>query len=576
MPDGTVLAAPTVLAADMPVTPTGPLSGRWRTVAGGGRGDSTDQKNERFTVGAKGTVAGWDFDTAFSYSKNDGTISFGSGQYSYARLAPILASGAVNVFGAQDATSLAALNSAALSGPENSATSTVKELDARITRDVAQLTYGTMGVALGASFRQENLDQVSYPVLASGDVVGGNGPVEGVSGGRKVTGLFAETNVPLYKDLEADLAVRYDKYKNDFGTEFSKVSPKLSLNYKVSNQMSLRGSYAQGFRAPSLYDNLYPFVSGNNTNGNYNDPIRCPGGVPIASKNPVGAIQDECAIQLPTATQGNPNLQPEKSKQFSLGVVFQPTANFSGSLDYWDIKIDNAIDQMSELTPFSNPVAYQNSFYRYDPAQFPGGWVDDGKQTGAIKGSTNPDFPLAYVYLPKVNTGKFFAAGWDLNLNWKQKVENIGNFGVNFDGTLFTKHGYQYQGSPEVSDLGGYQDFGPAPRFRSALTGTFARGPWNSSLTYNYTAGYKDFTDGTLVGAANYPASRDVSAFETWDATLGYHGIKNLDLTFGIKNLMDREPPSTRTTLNFQTGYDAQFANALGRTFYLRAKYKFW
>jgi iron complex outermembrane receptor protein len=574
--DGTTLPAGSVLAADTPVTPVGNLSGTWRTVAGGGRTDITEQSNSRFIVGAKGNVMGWDYDTAFTYSKNEGTVYYGPGKFSYTKLTPLLASGQINVFGSQDATSLAALNSALLTGPENTATSINKEVDFKVSKEIAQLTYGAVGLAFGASYRKEELNQFSYPVQASGDEVGGAGPVLGVVGDRKVYGVFTEASIPLYKDLEAQVAARYDDYKNGFGTEFSKLSPKLSLNYKPSNAVLLRGSYAQGFRAPSLYDNLYPFVTGNNTNGNFNDPIRCPNGVPIQSKNPVGALQDECAVQLPTATSGNTDLKPEKSKQFSLGIVFQPTASFSGSVDYFDIKIDDAINQMSEQTPFGNPTAYANNFYRYDPAQFPNGWVDDGKQTGAIKGSTNPDFPLAYVLLPKFNTGRFFAAGWDVNLNYKTKAENIGNFSLNFDGTLFTKHGYQYAGSDEVSDLGNYKDFGPAPRFRGALTGAFARGPWNASVTYNYTGGYKDYTDPSLVGTTNYPADRDVSAYETIDATLGFRGIKNLEIVGGVKNLMDRDPPSSRTTVNFQTGYDAQFTNPLGRTFYIRAKYKFW
>jgi len=574
--NGTVLPAGTTLTSDTVVTPTGPLKGTWRTVAGGGRTDITDQSNARFIIGAKGTVAGWDYDTAFSYSKNTGTVYYGPGKFSYAKLTPLVSAGAINVFGPQDAASLAALNGALITGPELTATSINKEVDFHVSKEIMQLPYGGLGVAFGASARNEDLNQFSYPIQASGDEVGGNGPVLGVVGGRKVYGLFGEANIPLYKDLDVNFATRYDDYKNDFGTEFSHVSPKISFTFKPVSSVLLRGSYAKGFRAPSLYDNLYPFVSGNNTNGNFNDPVRCPGGVPITNVNPVNAIQSECAVQQPTATSGNTNLKPETSKQFSLGIVWQPSANFSGSLDYFDIKIDNAINQMSEQTPFNDPVTYANNFYRYDPAAFPNGWVDDGKQTGAIKGSTNPNFPLAYVLLPKFNTGKFFASGWDVNLNYKAKIENIGNFGVNFDGTVFTKHGYQYDGSPEVSDLGSYQDFGPAPRFRYVLTGTYNRGSWNASLTQNYTSKYNDYTDQSLVGTTNYPANRDVAAYKTWDATLGYRGFKNLELVGGIKNMFNTDPSASRTSVNFQTGYDAQFSNPLGRMLYIKAKYKFF
>ena len=114
------------------------------------------------------------------------------------------------------------------------------------------------------------------------------------------------------------------------------------------------------------------------------------------------------------------------------------------------------------------------------------------------------------------------------------------------------------------------------PRYRHALTFTYGRGPWNASLTHNYTAGYKDFVNQASLGNVNYPADRQVAAYETLDAQIGWMGLKNLQLVAGVKNLFDRDPPSSRTEANFQTGYDASFTNPLGRTYYLRARYKFF
>jgi iron complex outermembrane receptor protein len=570
MPNGTVLTAPTVLAADMAVTPTGNLTGTWRTVAGGPRTDLTEAENRRFVVGAKGNVAGWDYDTALTYGKNEVSIFFGPGKFSYAKLTPLVNAGEINVFGSQDATSLSKLLGAQITGFENGGTSTSTEWDLKVSREIFQLPAGGVGLALGTSVRKEKLDQVSSPTLASGDEVGGSGEVLGVTGDRKVYGLFGEMIVPVVKGLEANLAARYDKYKNGFGTTFDNISPKVGLTYRPDNQTMIRASAARGFRAPTLYDNLIP-NSLNNTSSNFSDPIRCPGGVPINSKNPVGELQDECNVQLDVRNGGNRNLEPEKSKQFTLGIVFQPTPSLSGSVDYWNVKIDKAINPMSENTPFGNPTAYVNQFWRYDP-------VNDPNKQHPIQGSTNPDFPLAFVDLPRVNTGKFFAAGWDFNLNYRKKTE-FGTFGANLDGTLYARHGYQYQGEQEVSDLGAYEDFGPVPRYRQMLTFTWNLGAWNASLTHNYTDGYQDFTNDGAIGDG-YPAQRKVAAYKTIDATVGWKApamsyVKNLTATFGIKNLLDTDPPSSRTEANFQTGYDATFTNPLGRTFYFRINYKF-
>ncbi len=571
--NGTTLPVGTVLANDITVTPTGPMSGTWRTVAGGGRTDITDTKTTRFVVGADGTFAGWDYKTALTTSTNKGDISFGPGQFSYAKLTPLVNSGEINVFGSQDATSLAKLLSAQLTGLEQSAKSTSTELDFRMSREIFQAPAGGVGFAIGASARKEKLEQTSYDVLASGDQVGGAGPIPSVTGDRKVYGLFTEFEIPIVKNLDLNLAARYDDYKNGFGTSFNNISPKASLSFRPIKDVLLRGSVGKGYRAPTLYENLRPFTSGNNTNANWSDPIRCPGGVPI--NNSVGTLQDECAVQQPTALEGSKSLKPEKSDQYSLGIVFSPMADLTIGVDYWDVKIKQAIAQKSEIQVLGQPTTYKDFIYRYDPALFPNGWVDDGNATGAIKGSTNPNFPIAYVYLPYDNTAKFFAAGLDFNLQFKQKLGAYGNFGFALDGTYYTKHGYQNFGEASVSDIGAYKDFGPVPRWRHALTLSYGIGSWNGSLTNNYSGGYKDYINAANVGATNYPEIRQVKAYSTLDTQISWTGIKNLNLVVGVKNLLDQDPPSSRTETNFQTGYDATFTNPIGRAYYLRVGYKF-
>ena len=570
--DGTLLPVGTLLPADIVVTPIGAVSGTWRTVAGGGRTDISDDTMDRFLVGAKGTLMGWDYETALTSSKSDGTISFGPGKFSYAKLTPLVSSGAINVFGSQDAASLAALNSALLSGPQQSAISKAMEFDFRMSRDIFTMEAGPVGFAAGFSYRKEELAQISYPVLASGDEVGGAGAIPGVTGDRKVMGLFAEVNFPIAKNLDLTLAARYDDYKNSFGTKFNNLSPKASLRFQPMKELLVRGSYGQGYRAPTLYENLRPQTTGNNTNGNWSDPIRCPGGVPI--NNSVGTLQDECDIQQPTSLEGNRNLKPEKSTQYSVGLVFSPMANFTASLDYWDLAISDAILQKSEIQVLSSPAQFKDNIFRYDPAAFPNGYNNE-IGAGVFKGSVNPAFPIAYVYLPYDNTGKFFAAGVDLNAQYRLKLESIGTVGINLDGTLYTKHGYQYTGADTVTDLGKYKDFGPTPRWRHALTFAYSTGDWNASVTNNFTASYKDYTDPSAVGA-KYPADRDVAAYSLWDGQVGWKGIKNLDVVLGVKNIMDTDPPSSRTSKNFQTGYDAQWTNPLGRAYYVRLKYKFF
>lgn len=574
MPNGTTLAAATVLANDMAVTPTGPIRGNWRTVAGGGRSDITETTTDRLLIGAKGTLAGWDYDTAVTYSRNKGEIFFGPGKFSYAKLQPLLVSGEINIFGPQDAKSQALLDSALLTGErQQAADSKSTEFDLRVTRELFEMAGGPMAVALGVNLRKESLNQVSDPVLESGDEVGGSGAIPTVKSGRKVYAVFGEVNLPVVKDLEVNFAARYDKYKNDFGTSFNNFSPKASVRFQPMKDMVLRGSVAKGYRAPTLYENLRPLTTSNNTAANWSDPIRCPNGKPITDTiNPVGDLVDECTVQLQSGTSGDRNLRPEKSTQFSLGAAFSPVKDATLGVDYWYVQIKDPIVAKSEIQVLSNPTAYKDYIYRFDPSKddnVPGGYNQP------IKGSQNKDFPIAYVYLPYENTDKTFASGLDFTGQMRWKTAGFGSFGVNFDGTLFLKHGYQYTGLSQVSDLGKFKDFGAAPRWRHALTGSWSAGMFDVSVTNTYTHSYEDYTDPS-VDDPSYPLVRKVGSYSIWDLRVGVRPTKALTLTAGIKNLLDKEPPSSRNSLYFQTGYDPTYTNPIGRQFYGRVTYKFF
>lgn len=573
MPNGTTLTAPLVLAADMPVTPTGAIRGNWRTVAGGGRSDITETQTDRLLLGARGTAAGWDYDTAVVFSRNKGEIFFGPGKFSYAKLQPLLISGDINIFGPQDAQSQAKLDSALLTGRQQAAESKSTEFDFRVSRDLMEMAGGPLAMALGVNYRDEKLNQISEKVLETGDEVGGSGPIPGVTGSRKVYGVFGELNVPVIKDVEVNLAARYDNYKNGFGTSFNSFSPKASVRYQPVRDLVVRASVAKGYRAPTLYENLRPLTTGNNTSGNWSDPIRCPGGTPITDTiNTVGDLVDECQVQLATGVEGNKNLRPEKSRQFSAGLVFSPLKDMTVGVDYWNVEIKDPIQPKSEIQVLSDPNTFKNYILRFDPSKaddVPGGFNQP------IAGSQNKDFPIAYVYLPYDNNGKFYASGVDFNAQYRFK-SSVGTFGVNFDGALFVTHGYQYSGGAKVSDLGKFKDFGAAPRWRHSLSGSWSTGMFDAVLTNNYTHSYDDYTDPASVNTTDYPAQRTVKAYMTWDAQFAVKPTKALTLTAGIKNLLDKDPPSSRNSLYFQTGYDATYANPVGRQFYGRLNYKFF
>jgi iron complex outermembrane receptor protein len=66
-----------------------------------------------------------------------------------------------------------------------------------------------------------------------------------------------------------------------------------------------------------------------------------------------------------------------------------------------------------------------------------------------------------------------------------------------------------------------------------------------------------------------------VASYTTWDTYASWEALKGLNLTFGVRNLFDREPPLSYQTTTFQAGYDPRYTDPAGRTMYLRATYNF-
>jgi iron complex outermembrane recepter protein len=122
----------------------------------------------------------------------------------------------------------------------------------------------------------------------------------------------------------------------------------------------------------------------------------------------------------------------------------------------------------------------------------------------------------------------------------------------------------QPDGAPlDVSSLG------VIPRWKHALTLGWQQGAWGASVTQNYYHGYRDAND--LNGDKHL-----VPGQALYDAQATYSGIRNLKLTLGARNILDKAPPLfIGNGSSFQFGYDPTMYDARGRFIYVTAGYKF-
>jgi len=297
--------------------------------------------------------------------------------------------------------------------------------------------------------------------------------------------------------------------------------------------------------------------------------VLCPGGDTTKSPNPAR----DCGTQFQQLQGGNTGLTAETSKAWTLGMVLQPTPQFSFGFDYWKYKIKDSISTIGEQSIFADPTKYAGLFVRCSQAT--------PVQQNAIGACQNPGpvDPLAYVINTFLNLGDVKTSGIDLQANANSGPTSSGRFNLSYRGTYITK--YEFQVEPRgtwFNPLGAYnaQFAGPVIRYQQVVTLGWELGPWSTLVSNRYLNGYKDQnSQGAPFNVAPFN-TRSVGEYSVFDVSVSYTGIKGMTLQAGLLNAFDTDPPFTNQVGRFQArGYDDRFANPLGRTYQVSARYEF-
>ena len=529
----------------------------WRAIPAGRRTDEATSDAARAVVGMKGLVLDWDYNVGLSYNWNKAVDRYTDGWVYESKLLPAMFTGLINPFGPQTAAGQALLDSTKITGVVRDATGRVPTVDARVTKELTRMPAGPLGIALGVEVRQEKFVDDPKSVLASGDVLGGGGNQSHEEGSRNVKALYAELSVPIVRTLEGQMAVRMDRY-SDFG---STTNPKVGLKWTPIRELGFRGAYNKGFHAPSLFDLHGPQIRSNTAN-THDDPARCPGGVPV---NPATQALD-CNVQQDSRIGGNTDLQPEKSKQFSLGMIAEPWRAASVTVDYYNIERSNTISTLSDDLVFSDPAKYSALIVRG-----PGAPGDPAGTPGVID----------YIDLRTLNLGKIKTNGLDVSFRAQTPRFAFGTLKFGLQGNRVLKYQYQVEkDGPYSNNLGLFafvndgngSTYRIIPTWRHYATATWELQDWALTLANSYTSSYRDAN-------ANQPPSppqdNKVSAYRLWDLFATFTGEKNLTLIVGVRNLFDRDPPFSNQGQTFQVGFEPKFADPAGRSIFGKLIWKF-
>jgi iron complex outermembrane recepter protein len=513
----------------------------YRAAPAGNRVNDNENMQKRLSAGMKGVVAGWDYNTAFTFARAEDNLTY-TGYVHEGRFRDALASGNLNPFGPNDAAGEALLQGVKMEGPMRESTSTTTQIDGKISRELGRLGGGAMGIALGFDLRREKIEDT--PVnddYRQGLHVGGEGTVPNVSADRTVSAVFGEMVFPITRALELSAAVRYDHY-DDVG---SKTNPRVSMRWQPNPQVLTRASYGTGFRAPSLWDlNSPPAFS--NTANQVNDP-----GCPQAL---IDAVDPRCVqTQLTTRLSSSPDLKPETSKQWSAGIVLEPRQNFSIALDYWYIEKEDNIGVLTGDTILANPddLTLYNRF--------------------ANRFVRNAAGTTLYVDQPAENLGGLKTAGWDLDVRARFPGLGAGTLGMSFAGTYITKYELQnFKDGPFTSYLGNSFNGGlQYPRWTHVAAMDYSTGPWIFTLEQTFSMGWTEaFQDG---GTHKIPSVSRINL------AMVFQGIRNMKFKLGARNVLDHIPPFTDVSSNgsHAQGWANSVADPRGRVWYGSFTYTF-
>ncbi|MDR2214480.1 MAG: TonB-dependent receptor [Nevskiaceae bacterium] len=539
--------------AETPFQP-GMIWVQWRGGPTGPRGDDNISLQHRALLSFQGSAGAWDYQTGVSWNRTTTDSKLIRGYGDGDRIAEGIISGIINPHGEQDAAGAAYLEASLLPGLLQFGRGTMTTADARIGNNALGDWFSAgrqVAFAFGAEYRHENFLNAANTEYAA-LVVSSTGvdPTSFSAGKRNIWATYAEVNIPLHSTLDLTLAGRYDHY-SDFGDT---TNPKVSLRWQPLRQLVIRTAASTGFRAPSLYD-LYASQAFTNT-GSVTDPLTCPGGVGSGTAGP----PNFCNIQLTQLLGGNTELKPEKSKSFSVGGVVEPASNLSFSADYWFIQIQDMINSIPVATILD--PANQSWSAQYIHRNASNAISDQPSQCNI----SNSPF-CGYIDSRLQNPGGLITDGVDLNFKWAIRTD-VGQFRVNYDSTWVRRYDYQdYPEGPWNVNVGAYVGDGPVFRWKHQLTGNWQGEKFSAGATLHHKSGYADDPSG------EYPDNH-VKSFTTVDVFAGWQSpIEGLGFTFGIKNLMDKDPPLTGQGLVFQSGYDPRYYDPIGRVFYGRVNY---
>ncbi|HEX6375042.1 MAG TPA: TonB-dependent receptor [Allosphingosinicella sp.] len=502
----------------------------------------------------------WDVNAVYGRNKAEQTVLGNINAANLARaLGPVAACTApcvpFNIFGGAGSITEAQYNYVAFE-QNDSSRQNLWDFSANLSGSLFELPGGPLGFAVGVEHRDQKGRFDPDEIVAAG--LGSDIPALPTAGSYDVDEAYLELRLPLLREtpffhrLELSGAVRF----SDYSTSGSTTTLKGTVNWQPIEDLLFRGSWAEGFRAPTIGE---LFGTPSRFDQEVVDPCSAIGGVIpaavaancIADGVPANGSYVQANPQLPVVTGGNQDLDPETSESWVFGAVFSPSfiPRFSVEANYFDIRVDGAI-QAIDAELLLNRCAEEGDDLSCDAI--------DRSASGAV----------TQIRGLLQNIASIETNGLDVTLNYRTGETGIGRFGLFWTNTFLFNYRVTVPSTAGVTliDREGTEQGSPDqafPKWKSTavLDWTMNDG-FGASLTGRYIKGV-DEADGNHMDSRLYTDLQLRWEPEHW---------KGFGFALGANNLFNVDPPPCFTCgLNNMdpTTYDVP-----GIFFYARASLK--
>ena len=399
-------------------------------------------------------------------------------------------------------------------------------VEALATGSLWEMAGGASGLAVGAQYRQQELDIFTNPVERDGGFGFAPQVVQDWSASRETQAVFAELVIFPTEDLELDFAARYESTLGLSSTE-----PKLTGLWTPTDDLFVRFSVGSSFR---LASERQTFGIG-------------PSGTTI---RPLGGE----VTQARALSVGNPDLLPEESGNWTIGFTWDATDSLTLDLTYWNYDFTNLV---STIDPDEILLADIADGFITDPRieLFPGvpnevcevtgrwsGAQDDPLPSGCLDG-----FDIALFKSSFVNRNAVETSGLDITVDWRHELSGGSLLGIrllaayvnSFKISDLAGNLIETVGTDQGSDLGLFDN----PQVRANLITTFSTGDHDFRWSLRYTDGIELWNPG------RFQYNTDESPWTQHDIVYTYTLPSSNQVNVAVLNVTDNEPPLVANSL---------------------------